>query len=115
MNQFGVHYNLSVCRFRAFVRRLHVCVVCVSESLRVIHVSSTPNQTQPSSATSPPASPLLHNPPSLSFACLRIRLPTATQASSRLNQHTFHLQTAEQEERDWQMRAAMDVAFGRGG
>ncbi|KAJ8596570.1 FAD/NAD(P)-binding domain-containing protein [Rhizopogon salebrosus TDB-379] len=51
--------------------------------------------------------PLLH-----AYQCIRYARATATQASSRLNQHIFHLPDGpQQEERDRQMRAAIEDAL----
>jgi len=46
------------------------------------------------------------------YQCIRYDRATATQASSRLNQHIFHLPDGpQQEERDRQMRAAIEDAL----
>jgi len=51
--------------------------------------------------------PLLH-----AYQSIRYDRATATQASSRLNQHIFHLPDGpQQEERDRQMRAAIEDAL----
>ena len=52
----------------------------------------------------------------LLYAYEKLRLPrtASTQASSRLNQHVFHLPNGvEQEQRDADMRAAMGVEMAR--
>ena len=107
--------------------RLRVCVVCVSEWAECIGKNGVCTRMSGGflfwryfvyASSMCPRLPIRHSRPwqphplpllfrttplpLLSLACLRIRLrhgPTATQASSRLNQHIFHFQTAEQEER----------------